>query len=82
MSSRPKRLQFEWNLLVLVAAALLLFGLVMVYSASSGSAALGNGNPLGYLERQVAYAVIGVARSSPFRAFPSSGSAHSRRLSS
>jgi cell division protein FtsW len=61
VSGRPKRLQFEWNLLVLVTAALLLFGLVMVYSASSGSAALGNGNPLGYLERQVMYALIGVA---------------------
>ena len=60
MTSRPKRLQFEWNLLVLVTAALVLFGLVMVYSASSGSAALGNANPLGFLERQVTYAIIGV----------------------
>jgi cell division protein FtsW len=60
MTSRAKRLQFEWNLLVLVTAALVLFGLVMVYSASSGSAALGNANPLGFLERQVIYAVIGV----------------------
>ncbi|HJQ51428.1 MAG TPA: putative lipid II flippase FtsW [Gaiellaceae bacterium] len=46
---------------MLVTAALVLFGLVMVYSATSGSAALGNANPLGYVERQVAYAVIGVA---------------------
>ena len=61
MTGRPKRLQFEWNLLVLVTAALVLFGLVMVYSATSGSAALGNANPLGYVERQVAYAIIGVA---------------------
>ena len=61
MSGRPKRLQFEWNLLVLVTAALVLFGLVMVYSATSGSAALGDTNPLGYVERQVAYAIIGVA---------------------
>jgi cell division protein FtsW len=61
VSGRTKGLQFEWNLLVLVTAALVLFGLVMVYSASSGSAALGNANPLGYVERQVAYAVIGVA---------------------
>ena len=59
--SGGKRLQFEWNLLVLVTAALLLFGLVMVYSASSGSAALGNANPLGFVERQVIYAVLGVA---------------------
>jgi len=61
MTGRPKRLQFEWNLLVLVTAALVLFGLVMVYSASSGSAALGNANPLGFLERQMTYAIIGVA---------------------
>jgi cell division protein FtsW len=61
MTGRPKRLQFEWNLLVLVTAALVLFGLVMVYSATSGSAALGNANPLGYVERQVAYAIVGVA---------------------
>jgi cell division protein FtsW len=60
VTARPKRLQFEWNLLVLVTAALVLFGLVMVYSATSGSAALGNANPLGYVERQVAYALIGV----------------------
>ena len=58
---RGKRLQFEWNLLVLVTVALLLFGLVMVYSATSGSAALGNANPLGIVEKQVVYAVIGVA---------------------
>ena len=33
----------------------------MVYSATSASAALGNGNPLGYLERQALYALIGLA---------------------
>ena len=33
-----KALQFEWNLIVLVTTALVLFGLVMVYSATSGSA--------------------------------------------
>jgi cell division protein FtsW len=57
---RPKQLPFEWNLLVLVTTALVLFGLVMVYSATSGSAALGNGNPQGYVERQAVYALIGV----------------------
>ena len=61
MSGRPKRLQFEWNLLVLVTAALVLFGLVMVYSATSGSAALGNGNPLGMVEKQAIYAIVGLA---------------------
>jgi cell division protein FtsW len=58
--ARTKQLQFEWNLLVLVTAALVLFGLVMVYSATSGSAALGNGNPLGYVGRQLAYVIVGV----------------------
>ena len=61
MSGRSKRLQFEWNLLVLVTTALVLFGLVMVFSATSGSAALGGGNPMGYLERQLLYAGAGVA---------------------
>jgi cell division protein FtsW len=58
---RQKQLQLEWNLLVLVTAALVLFGLVMVYSATSGSAALGNTNPLGYVERQLIYVIVGVA---------------------
>jgi cell division protein FtsW len=61
VTRRPKPLQLEWNLLVLVTAALVLFGLVMVYSATSGSAALGNGNPLGFVERQVIYSMIGAA---------------------
>jgi cell division protein FtsW len=60
MSGSAKRLQFEWNVLVLVTTALVLFGLVMVYSASSGSAALGNANPLGIVEKQAMYAVVGV----------------------
>jgi cell division protein FtsW len=50
---------FEWQLLVFVTIALTFFGLVMVYSATSASAALGNGNPIGYLERQGIYAAIG-----------------------
>jgi cell division protein FtsW len=58
---RQKQLQFEWNLLVLVTAALVLFGLVMVYSATSGSAALVDANSLGYVERQAIYAIVGVA---------------------
>jgi cell division protein FtsW len=61
VSGRAKRHQFEWNLLVLVTAALVLFGLVMVYSATSGSAALGNANPLGFVEKQAMYAIVGVA---------------------
>jgi len=50
----------EAQLLLLVPLALTAFGLVMVYSATSASAALGNGNPMGYLERQGTYAVLGV----------------------
>jgi cell division protein FtsW len=61
VKGKPKQLQFEWNLLVLVTAALVLFGLVMVYSATSGSAALGNANPQGFVERQAIYALAGLA---------------------
>ena len=50
----------ELQLLALVPVALTAFGLVMVYSATSASAALGNGNPVGYLERQGTYALIGL----------------------
>ncbi|MGZ4300927.1 MAG: putative lipid II flippase FtsW [Gaiellaceae bacterium] len=60
MSSRAKQHPLEWQLLVFVTLALTFFGLVMVYSATSASAALGNGNPIGYLERQGAYAAIGL----------------------
>ena len=55
-----KSRSLEWQLLVLVTAALTAFGLVRVYSATSASAALGNGNPTGYLERQGMYALVGV----------------------
>jgi|GraSoiStandDraft_4_1057263.scaffolds.fasta_scaffold06112_4 cell division protein FtsW len=60
MSQRTKHRTLEWQLLVLVPLALTAFGLVMVYSATSASAALGHANPMGYLERQTIYAVIGV----------------------
>ena len=56
-----KARSLEWQLLVLVTLALTAFGLIMVYSATSASAALGNGNPTGYLERQGTYAVLGLA---------------------
>jgi cell division protein FtsW len=62
----------ETHLLVLVTLALVAFGLVMVYSATSASAAIGNRNPTGYLERQGVYALLGltlmwVAARSDFR---------------
>ena len=55
-----KKFPFEWNLIVLVATALTLFGLVMVYSATSGSAVLGHGNPEGYVGRQALFALGGL----------------------
>jgi len=56
-----KRGQLEWHLLILVTLGLVAFGLVMVYSATSASAALGNGDPMSYLKRQGTYAVLGIA---------------------
>jgi cell division protein FtsW len=60
VSPRVKHHTLEWQLLVLLPLAFTAFGLVMVYSATSASAALGNGNPVGYLERQGTYAALGV----------------------
>jgi cell division protein FtsW len=60
VSPRIKPHSLELQLLVLVPLALTAFGLVMVYSATSASAALGNGNPVGYLERQTVYALVGI----------------------
>ncbi|MEX0675102.1 MAG: putative lipid II flippase FtsW [Gaiellaceae bacterium] len=51
----------EVKILVLVTLALVAFGLVMVYSATSAAAALGDGDPSYYLKRQGVYAVLGVA---------------------
>jgi cell division protein FtsW len=53
--------ELEARLLILVTLGLVAFGLVMVYSATSAPAALGGGNPVGYLERQGTYALLGVA---------------------
>jgi cell division protein FtsW len=53
--------ELEARLLILVTLGLVAFGLVMVYSATSAPAALGGGNPMGYLERQGTYALLGVA---------------------
>jgi cell division protein FtsW len=59
--SSPHRGQLEQRLLVLVTLGLVAFGLVMVYSATSAAAALGNGDPVTFLKRQGLYAVAGVA---------------------
>ena len=53
--------QLEQRLLVLVTLALVAFGLVMVFSATSAAAALGNGDPITFLKRQGMYALLGVA---------------------
>jgi cell division protein FtsW len=50
----------EFHLLVLVTLGLVAFGLVMVYSASSGRAAVANGDPAYFLKRQALYAVFGL----------------------
>ncbi|MEX2211433.1 MAG: putative lipid II flippase FtsW [Gaiellaceae bacterium] len=51
----------EAQVLVLVTLALVAFGLVMVYSATSAQAALGESDPSYYLKRQGVYAVLGIA---------------------
>src|ERR671928_1377236 len=56
-----KRGQLESSILTLVTLGLVAFGLVMVYSATSASAALANGDPSYYLKRQALYALLGVA---------------------
>jgi cell division protein FtsW len=55
-----KKGQLEYHILILVTLALVAFGLVMVYSATSAKAAIGNGNPMSYLERQGIYALLGL----------------------
>jgi cell division protein FtsW len=52
--------QFEARLLLLVSFALVAVGLVMVYSATSASAALQNGDPAYYVKRQAIYAGLGL----------------------
>jgi Cell cycle protein len=52
--------QLEQRLLVLVTLGLVAFGLVMVFSATSASAALGAGDPMTFLVKQGAYAFAGL----------------------
>jgi cell division protein FtsW len=56
-----KRGHLESNVLVLVTLALVAFGMVMVYSATSASAAIGGGNSVYFLKRQGLFALIGLA---------------------
>ncbi|HEX6491663.1 MAG TPA: putative lipid II flippase FtsW [Gaiellaceae bacterium] len=55
-----KRGAHEARLLLLVSFGLVAFGLVMVYSATSASAALNNGDPAYYFKRQAIYALLGL----------------------
>ena len=55
-----KRGHLEANVLVLVTLALVAFGMVMVYSATSASAAIGGGNSVYYLKRQALFAGLGL----------------------
>jgi cell division protein FtsW len=52
--------QLESSLLVLTTLGLVAFGLVMVYSATSTPAALGDSDPGYYLKRQAVYALLGI----------------------
>jgi cell division protein FtsW len=50
----------EYHLLMLVTLGLVAFGLIMVYSASSGTAVLSGRDPVSVLARQGIYAAIGI----------------------
>ncbi|HUG64450.1 MAG TPA: putative lipid II flippase FtsW [Gaiellaceae bacterium] len=50
----------DQRLVAFVTLGLVAFGLVMVYSATSASAALGDGDPMSFLKRQAVYALVGV----------------------
>jgi cell division protein FtsW len=52
--------RLESQILVLVTLGLVAFGLVMVYSATSAAAAVGDGDPGYYLKRQGIYALLGL----------------------
>jgi cell division protein FtsW len=55
-----KRAQLDVQVLVLVTLAMVAFGLVMVYSATSAPAAISNADPNWYLKRQGIYAAFGL----------------------
>src|SRR3954462_5800810 len=55
-----KRRELDSRLLILVTLALVAFGLVMVYSATTAAAAVGGKDPNDYLKRQGIYAALGI----------------------
>ena len=50
----------DQRILAFVTLGLVAFGLVMVYSATSAAATVGNGDPMSFLKRQAVYALLGV----------------------
>src|SRR3954454_5480601 len=60
MRKGERRGELEARILILVTLALVAFGGVMVYSATSAAAAVGGRDPTVYLERQVVYALLGI----------------------
>jgi cell division protein FtsW len=59
-AGRGRPLAVERHILILVTLALVAFGLVMVYSATSGSATVRSADPGFFLKRQAGYALLGV----------------------
>ena len=55
---KAPRGQLEQRLLVLVTLALVAFGLVMVFSATSAAAALGKGDPITFLKLRNSNVII------------------------
>jgi cell division protein FtsW len=55
-----RRRELDSRLLIMVTLALVAFGLVMVYSATSAAAAVGGKDPSYYLKRQGVYAAVGI----------------------
>ena len=55
-----ERRELDSRLLIMVTLALVAFGLVMVYSATSAAAAIGGNDPSYYLKRQGIYAALGI----------------------
>jgi cell division protein FtsW len=56
-----RRRELDSRLLIMVTLALVAFGLVMVYSATSAAAAVNGHDPSYYLKRQGIYAALGIA---------------------
>jgi cell division protein FtsW len=72
---RPRRRResvapIEYHLLTLITLGLVAFGLIMVYSASSGPAVLYGRDPLSALTKQGVYALLGIALMAFLARFP------------